>query len=134
MGTTLAELVRVAGTRWTVENCFETAKGEVGLDQYEVRSWTGWHRHITLALFALAYLAVLRKAAGGGKIWTGSRHRSRSAAGPVAAHGARAAPAALASGLGAPARSRARPRLVRMAAAPSTARPPLPLETTNSSP
>jgi SRSO17 transposase len=39
--TTLAELVRVAGMRWTVESCFETAKGEVGLDQYEVRSWTG---------------------------------------------------------------------------------------------
>src|SRR3712207_3738148 len=42
--TTLAELVRVAGMRWTVENCFEAAKGEVGLDEYEVRSWTGWHR------------------------------------------------------------------------------------------
>jgi SRSO17 transposase len=133
-GTPLAELVRVAGTRWTVENCFETAKGEVGLDQYEVRSWTGWHRHITLALFALAYLATLRKAAGGEKIRTGSRHRSRSAAGPVATHHTRTAPAALASGMGAPAQSRARPRLVRMAASPSTARPPLPLETTSPSP
>jgi len=39
--TSLAELVRVAGTRWTVEACFEAAKGEVGLDQYEVRSWSG---------------------------------------------------------------------------------------------
>jgi SRSO17 transposase len=66
-GTPLAERVRVAGTRWTVESCFETAKGEVGLDQYEVRSWTGWHRHITLALFAHAYPAALRKAAGGEK-------------------------------------------------------------------
>src|SRR3954452_16053338 len=72
-GTTLADLVRVAGTRWTIEECFEAAKGEVGLDQYEVRSWTGWHRHITLALLALAYLTVLRKAAIGGK---GSRRRS----------------------------------------------------------
>jgi SRSO17 transposase len=67
IGTTLAELVRVAGTRWTVEACFEAAKGEVGLDQYEVRSWTGWHRHITLAMLAHAYLAVLRKAAAGKK-------------------------------------------------------------------
>jgi hypothetical protein len=99
----LAERVRVAGTRWTVENCFETAKGEVGLDEYAVRSWTGWHRHITLALFALADLAVLRKAAGGEKIRTGSRHRSRSAAGPVATHRTRTAPAALASSMGAPA-------------------------------
>ena len=43
------------------------AKGEVGLDQYEVRSWTGWHRHITLAMLAHAYLAVVRRAAGGEK-------------------------------------------------------------------
>jgi SRSO17 transposase len=65
-GTTLAELVRVAGTRWTIETCFAAAKGEVGLDEYEGRSWTGWHRHITLAMLAHAYLAVLRKAALGG--------------------------------------------------------------------
>src|SRR3712207_9224544 len=64
--TTLAELVRVAGTRWAIENCFEAAKGEVGLDEYEVRSWAGWHRHVTLAMLAHAYLAALRKAALGG--------------------------------------------------------------------
>nr|WP_267877366.1 hypothetical protein [Massilia mucilaginosa] len=45
-GTQLQEMVRVAGMRWTVEECFEAAKGEVGLDQYEVRSWHGWRRHI----------------------------------------------------------------------------------------
>ena len=45
--TTLEELVRVAGTRWTIEECFEEAKGEEGLDQYEVRKWDGWYRHIT---------------------------------------------------------------------------------------
>lgn len=39
----LSTLVHVAGTRWTVEECFEAAKGEVGLDQYEVRSWQGWY-------------------------------------------------------------------------------------------
>jgi SRSO17 transposase len=72
-GTTLADLVRVAGTRWTIEECFEAAKGEVGLDQYEVRSWTGWHRHITLAMLALAYLTVLRKAAGTGSDRSGRR-------------------------------------------------------------
>lgn len=79
-GTALVDLVQVAGTRWAIEACFEAAKGEVGLDQYEVRSprrspdrrtcgdgsaaccgrWTGWHRHVTLAMLAHAYLAVLR--------------------------------------------------------------------------
>ena len=59
-GTTLQELVRVAGIRWSIEECFEEAKGQVGLDQYEVRRWDGWHRHITLAMLAHAYLAVLR--------------------------------------------------------------------------
>jgi SRSO17 transposase len=61
--TTLAEVVRVAGTRWTIESCFEAAKSEVGLDHYEVRSWTGWYRHITLAMWALALLVVLRAGA-----------------------------------------------------------------------
>jgi len=59
-GATLADLVRVAGTRWTVASCFEAAKQEVGLAQYEVRSWTGWHRHVTLACLAHAFLAVVR--------------------------------------------------------------------------
>src|SRR4051794_39033533 len=60
-GTELATLVQVAGSRWTIEACFEAAKGEVGLDEYEVRSWTGWHRHVTLAMLAHAYLAVVRQ-------------------------------------------------------------------------
>ena len=59
-GTPLLELVRVAGSRWAIEECLETAKGEVGLDQYEVRKWEGWYRFVTLALLAHAYLAVLR--------------------------------------------------------------------------
>jgi SRSO17 transposase len=58
-GTDLQTLVQVAGSRWTVEECFAAAKGEVGLDHYEVRSWHGWYRHMTLAMAALAYLAVL---------------------------------------------------------------------------
>jgi SRSO17 transposase len=132
--TTLAELVRVAGTRWTVESCFEATKGEVGLDQYEVRSWTGWHRHITLAMLAHAYLAILRKSLVGKKIRSENRHRARSTPGPAAAHRARTAPAAMASGLGASARSRAHPRLVAMAATAPAARPPLPLATANDAP
>jgi SRSO17 transposase len=90
----LSDLVRVAGTRWTIEACFEAAKGEVGLDQYEVRSWTGWHRHITLAMLAHAYLAVLRRSAGGEKRRDRSHRRS------AAAHRAGSATPALASGLG----------------------------------
>ena len=54
------DVVRVAGSRWTVESGFEAAKGEVGLDQYEVRTWRGWYRHITLAMWALALLTVMR--------------------------------------------------------------------------
>ncbi len=57
---TLQQVVQVAGTRWQVEQAFELAKGEVGLDEYEVRTWVGWYRHVTLAMFALAYLTVVR--------------------------------------------------------------------------
>lgn len=60
--TPLAQLARVAGTRWAVEESFETAKGEVGLDHYEVRSWAGWYRHITLSMLAHAYLSAMRAA------------------------------------------------------------------------
>ena len=59
-GTTLEELARVAGTRWAIEECFEEAKGQVGLDQYEVRRWDGWYRHITLSMLAHAYLSVIK--------------------------------------------------------------------------
>jgi SRSO17 transposase len=58
--TPLERVVRVAGSRWTIESSFEAAKGEVGLDHYEVRTWTGWYRHITLAMWALALLTVIR--------------------------------------------------------------------------
>ena len=58
--TTLAAVVRVAGSRWTIESGFEAAKGEVGLDHYEVRTWTAWYRHITLAMWALALLTIMR--------------------------------------------------------------------------
>ncbi|MFI1259175.1 hypothetical protein ACH4U6_36335 [Streptomyces netropsis] len=58
-GTTVAELVRVAGSRWAIEEAFQAAKNECGLDQYEVRRYPGWYRHITLAMLAHAFLAVL---------------------------------------------------------------------------
>jgi SRSO17 transposase len=63
--TPVAELVRVAGLRWAIEACLEEAKGEVGLDHYEVRKWTAWYRHVTLALLAHAYLDVSRHHATG---------------------------------------------------------------------
>ncbi len=59
-GTSLEAMVEVFGARWTVEQCFEEAKGEVGLDEYEVRSWHGWYRHITLSMLSLAFLTALR--------------------------------------------------------------------------
>jgi SRSO17 transposase len=58
--TTITELVRVCDVRWQIEECFAQAKGEVGMDQYEVRTWEAWHRFITLCLLAHALLAVLR--------------------------------------------------------------------------
>jgi SRSO17 transposase len=58
----LAVLVKVAGTRWCVEECFQAAKNEAGLDHYQVRLYKAWYRHITLAMLALAWLAVTRAA------------------------------------------------------------------------
>jgi SRSO17 transposase len=118
---TLPDLVRVAGMRWTVESLFEQAKGEVGLDHYEVRSWIGWHRHITLSMLALAYLAAVRKDANGGR---GPDQPRRE---PAAAHGpGGSAPAA-------PPRRRTTTRpsravaLVRVATATPATRPSRPL-------
>jgi SRSO17 transposase len=68
--TSLLELVRVAGARWTIEGCLEEAKGEVGLDDYEVRRWDGWYRHVTLCLLAHAVLAATRAGAKGGPVTT----------------------------------------------------------------
>ena len=65
--TPVADMVRVAGLRWAIEASFEDAKGAVGLDHYEVRKWTAWYRHITLALLAHAYLEVTRHHAETGK-------------------------------------------------------------------
>jgi SRSO17 transposase len=58
--TTLAQVVRVTGSRWKIEEGYEQAKGQVGLDQYEVRTWRAWYRYMTLALLAYAALVVMR--------------------------------------------------------------------------
>jgi SRSO17 transposase len=76
-GTPLAEIVRAAGCRWAIEDVFKLAKGQAGLDDYEVRSWTGWHRHTILALLALAILAAA-VAEKGAPRRTGSSSRSAS--------------------------------------------------------
>ena len=67
--TPRVEIIRAIGARWTIEEVFELATQRVGLDEYEVRSWIGWHRHTTLALLALAAL-VLGAAKGGAQIPT----------------------------------------------------------------
>ena len=61
--TTVRDLAMAAGRRWAIETCFEAGKQETGLDEYEVRSWDGWYRHITLSMFALAFLTVVRTVA-----------------------------------------------------------------------
>ena len=61
-GTTLAELAGAAGLRWIIEECFQRAKDDLGLDHYEARSWHGGHRHISLVMAAAAFLAKLAAA------------------------------------------------------------------------
>ncbi|MGW0926926.1 IS701 family transposase [Streptomyces sp. NPDC002755] len=64
VGVEIAELARVAGSRWAIEECFQAAKNECGLDEYEVRRYIGWYRHITLAMLAHAVLAALAAQTG----------------------------------------------------------------------
>jgi SRSO17 transposase len=59
-GTSMEMLVRVEGCRWAIEDSFETAKNELGLDHNETRSWHGWHRHVSLAMLAFAMMAAIR--------------------------------------------------------------------------
>jgi len=78
-GTGIDQLVRIAGSRWAIEECFQTAKNETGLDQYQVRRYDSWHRHVTLAMLAAAYLAVTAAASPKARpAWSGSP-RPRSA-------------------------------------------------------
>ena len=75
-GTTIETLVGVEGHRWAIENGFETAKNELGLDHNETRSWHGWHRHVSLVMLAFAMLAAIRARANTTppkRVWTRSR-------------------------------------------------------------
>ena len=84
-GTPIETLVAVEGHRWAIEDAFETAKTELGLDHNETRSWHGWHRHVSLVMLAFAVLAVTRHHANVAAEQTStrvSRHRARSSAGP----------------------------------------------------
>jgi SRSO17 transposase len=83
-GTTDEDLIRVAGARWAVEECFQTAKNEVGLDHYQVRRYDAWYRHITLAMLAHTYLAVT--AAIAPKVLAAALSRSHSARSSVSWH------------------------------------------------
>lgn len=62
-GTDIATLVKVEGHRWAIEDAFETAKTELGLDHNETRSWHGWHRHVSLVMMAFALMAAVRRQA-----------------------------------------------------------------------
>jgi SRSO17 transposase len=124
-GAALADLAHVAGARWTIEARSAAAKGEVGLDQHEVRSWTGWHRHVTLAMLAHAYLAALRKVAVGGRAHAGPGGR------PAPAHRAGGPPPAPASRPAFAPGHRGRARLVTPATTPPAARPALSPATAN---
>ena len=71
-GEPMTELVRVIGARWPIEECFEAAKGEAGLDNYQIRLYHAWYRHITLSMLAMAFLAVMRHKSKKGalRLWT----------------------------------------------------------------
>ena len=79
-GTEDEELIRVAGARWAVEECFQAAKNETGLDHYQVRRYDAWYRHATLAVLAHAYLAVTAANAPKALAAASSRSRSRRSA------------------------------------------------------
>jgi len=83
-GTTDEELIKVAGARWAVEECFQSAKNQTGLDHYQVRRYDAWYRHATLAILAHAYLAVT--AATAPKALAAASSRSRSARSAVSWH------------------------------------------------
>jgi len=122
--TPLRTLARVAAQRWPVEQCFEEAKGEAGLDQYEVRGWPSWHRHITLAMLAHAFLAWQRQEAGKKSPARGTGPAQCAGVTPAASNHA-AAPSAVAC---------VSAGVVALATAPPSAGPPGPLSSGRSPP
>lgn len=75
--TSIQKLVSVEGHRWAIEDSFETAKNELGLDHNETRSWHGWHRHVSLVMLAFATMAVIRHRANTGALLKKPRPRPR---------------------------------------------------------
>ena len=73
----MQKLVSVEGHRWAIEDSFETAKNELGLDHNETRSWHGWHRHVSLVMLAFAMMAAIRHRANIGPSPKKTRQRSR---------------------------------------------------------
>ncbi len=118
--TPLSTMAHVASARWSIETTIEEGKGETGLDEYEVRYWHSWHRHITLSMMAHAWLASIRQKAG--KKTTGSGTGRVERPGGTAAVGDRAVPA---SSL-----PRTAAGLVSLATGQTTAGPPQPLSAT----
>ncbi|KYK49047.1 transposase, partial [Bradyrhizobium liaoningense] len=76
-GTSIQKLVSVEGHRWAIEDSFETAKNELGLDHNETRSWHGWHRHVSLVMLAFAMMTVIRHRANTGPSLKKTRPRPR---------------------------------------------------------
>jgi SRSO17 transposase len=76
-GTSMQKLVSVEGHRWAIEDSFETAKNELGLDHNETRSWRGWHRHVSLVMLAFAMMAVIRYRANTGPLLKKTSQRPR---------------------------------------------------------
>jgi SRSO17 transposase len=131
--TSLEQLVRVVGTRWAIEESVETAQGEVGLAHDEVRSWHGWYRHVTLALWAHAYLTVLRAHAAVTPQATqkkrGASRRPRRGRDVDSSYRSRSAAPTLVAGVGLPADACASLPVVAGAAPPSSGGQTLPLPT-----
>jgi SRSO17 transposase len=123
--TPLSALVRVAGARWSIESGFEEAKGETGLDEYEVRYWHSWHRHITLSLMAHSFLTWIRSRTR--KAEAEKKVGARVAGRPGGAERSRGAQAARSGAAAAPAVPRGTPRLVSLAACPAPTCPAQPL-------
>ena len=128
-GTGPADWARVAGARWAIEQGIAEAKGEAGLDHYEVRSWRSWHRHLTLSLLAHAFLARARQRANAAAQAPVGGEKGEAGRDPRAGRAERARDPALAPRDAAPARQLARipPGLVRLAAPSPGDCPPLPL-------
>ena len=127
--TPLRELARIAGGRWAIEETFQTAKGEVGLDHYQVRRYPGWYRHITLAVLAHAFLTVTRAATTARKKGALARPGPRRRADPT--HPARGPKTACRADLDPRPEAQQGPELVTLATTPPSPRPPLSLRNTN---